>query len=423
MDDNRETFFRQGSWMVTATFISGVLMFAVHFFGGWMNRNEYGLFVTLLQVLNLMMIPALGLQTLFAQRTASATSADDRSDLAASIRKIFLICFLCWIAIGTATLLLNTQILATLKASSPFPIYLTILVGLPQVCLPMLLGILQGKQNFGWLGGASITNGAVRFLAVGLLVAVFSGQAAGAVGGVLIGLSASCLLAAWHCRDTWTAGSSKSGQFNANEWLRRIVPLTLGLGAGQFMLSADMIAARNILSVTDSGTYGAAGMFGRGLVIFTAPLAAVMFPKMVRAIDRSKATVLGQAAKGTLLLGLLCCTGCTLAAWLLPSVLSNLPSLASKQKVIAEIALLLPYFVWSMFPLALANVYVAALLAKEQYGGVPTLVAVAAIYAIALLWLTNKTEPPTQQTIILTLGGFNLAYLVIARHLAKRLVA
>ena len=85
--------------------------------------------------------------------------------------------------------------------------------------------------------------------------------------------------------------------------------------------------------------------------------------------------------------------------------------------------MLLPYFVWSMFPLALANVYVAALLAKEQYGGVPILVAVAAVYAIALLWLTNKTEPPTQQTIILTLGGFNLAYLVIARHLAKRLVA
>ena len=76
--------------MLTATFLGGVLMFAVHFFGGWMNSGEYGLFVTLLQVLNLMMIPALGLQTVFAQRTASAASSDDeQSNLAASIRKIF----------------------------------------------------------------------------------------------------------------------------------------------------------------------------------------------------------------------------------------------------------------------------------------------------------------------------------------------
>ena len=50
MSESRETFFRQGSWMLTATFLGGVLMFAVHFFGGWMNRGEYGLFVTLLQV-------------------------------------------------------------------------------------------------------------------------------------------------------------------------------------------------------------------------------------------------------------------------------------------------------------------------------------------------------------------------------------
>ena len=70
--DSKNAFYRQGSWMVIATFVSGLLMFAVHIFGGWMSREEYGLFVTLLQILNLMMIPALGLQTVFAQQTAAA---------------------------------------------------------------------------------------------------------------------------------------------------------------------------------------------------------------------------------------------------------------------------------------------------------------------------------------------------------------
>ena len=409
--------------MLTATFLGGVLMFAVHFFGGWMKEGQYGLFNALLQVLNLMMIPALGFQTVFAQRTAAAYTDDEQSNLAASIRKIFLICFIGWLAAGGLALTLESPILNALKVDDPLPIYLTILVGLPQLCLPMLLGILQGRQMFGWLGWTAIANGAGRFLAVGILVAAFSWQAVGAVAGGLIGLTVSCLLAGWHGRQVWAKSRASGGQFHVNEWLRRIVPLTLGLGASQFMFSADMIAARNILSEDDSDLYGAAGMFGRGLVIFTAPLAAVMFPKMVKALGDSKMTVLGQAIKGTVLLGLLCCVGCSLAAWLLPGLSGKIEALATKQKVISEIGALLPFFVWGMLPLALANVYVAALLAKEQYRGVPALVAVAAVYAAALLWLATKPIPPDQQTIVLTLGGFNVIYLGVANRLAKRLAS
>ena len=97
--DSKHVFYRQGSWMVIATFVSGLLMFAVHIFGGWMSPGEYGLFVTLLQILNLMMIPALGLQTVFAQQTAAAIDPQQRHDLAKSTQKMILICLYAWIAI------------------------------------------------------------------------------------------------------------------------------------------------------------------------------------------------------------------------------------------------------------------------------------------------------------------------------------
>ena len=106
--DSKRAFYRQGSWMVIATFVSGLLMFAVHIFGGWMSPGEYGLFVTLLQILNLMMIPALGLQTVFAQQTAAAIEPQQRYDLAKSTRKLLLICFGVWVAIA-AIVLLNQQ--------------------------------------------------------------------------------------------------------------------------------------------------------------------------------------------------------------------------------------------------------------------------------------------------------------------------
>jgi len=419
--DSKRVFYRQGSWMVVATFVSGLLMFAVHIFGGWMSSEEYGLFVTLLQILNLMMIPALGLQTVFAQRTAAAIEPGQRHDLAKSTRKILLLCLYVWLAIVGAVLLNQAAVLDSLKIDQPTAIHVTLLLGLPQLALPVLLGILQGRQNFAWLGGAAIANGAGRFAAVGVIVALLGGQAAGATTGVLIGLTTACLLAGWHGRQTWLGqAGAERGRFEAKAWLGRIVPLTLGLGAGQFMLSADMIAARAILPPADSGPYGAAGMIGRGLVAFTAPLAAVMFPKLVRETAGAKSSVLGQAFLGTALLGVLAGIGCTLAAWLLPGLIDRIPGLAERREIITDITPLIPYFIWSMLPLALGNVFVAALLAKERYRAVPWLVAIAIAYGLTLVWLTSSADPPSQQTIILTLGGFNLAFLGTAAALAKR---
>jgi len=437
--DSKRAFYRQGSWMVVATFVSGLLMFAVHIFGGWMSREEYGLFNTLLQILNLMMIPALGLQTVFAQQTTAAIEPGRRHDLAKSTRKIVLLCLYVWLAIVAAVLLNQEAVLQLLKIDQPTALYVTLLLGLPALWLPVLLGILQGQQNFAWLGGAAIINGAGRFAAVAIIVALLGGQAAGATAGVLIGLTTACLLAGWHGRQVWLgqAGADR-GHFEAKTWLGRIVPLMLGLGAGQFMLSADMIAARAILPEADSGPYSAAGMIGRGLVVFTAPLAAVMFPKLVREAAGTKSNVLGQAFIGTALLGVLAGIGCTLAAWLLPGLIDLFPVLAAKKKIVTEITPLIPYFIWSMLPLALANVFVAALMARERYRAVPWLVATAIAYGLTLVWLTKTAYapttlenwmgfwyttdaiPPPPHTIILTLGGFNLAFLGTAAALARR---
>ena len=418
---SKKTFFIQGSWMLSATMISGLLMFAVHFFGGWMTRNEYGLFVTLLQALNLIMIPALGLQTVFAQQTATANTSIEQSNLSISIRKILLSCIIIWVLSVILLITFRASILSIFKINNSLAFYLTLVIGLPQLCLPVLLGILQGQQNFQWLGGASITNGLIRFTIIGIMVAVLGAQSTGALFGVLVGLTASCTIAAWHSRNIWEKRKAKNGSFNPNHWLRRIIPLTFGLGASQFMLSADMLAARNILQEGDSGPYGAAGMIGRGLVIFTAPLAAVMFPKIANSKESFKFSILKYTASRTTVLSILVCTMCSLTAWLLPLISEHMTVLSQRQKIIKEITTLIPYFTWSMLPLALANVYITALLAREKYKGIPLLIIIASSYALALILLSNKPTPPNNETIILILGFFNLVYLAAARYLTKQL--
>ena len=116
-EKSKKAFFLQGSWMLSATIISGILMFAVHFFGGWMTSDEYGIFVTLLQTLNLIMIPALGLQTVFAQQTALAKTPVEQSDLSVSIRKILLLCIVIWALFGLIVTFIQTPILSVFKLS------------------------------------------------------------------------------------------------------------------------------------------------------------------------------------------------------------------------------------------------------------------------------------------------------------------
>ena len=76
------TFFRQSGWLMIATMVGGGLMFAVHTIAQRMPKAEYGVFFTLLQIVTLMGIPAVGLQSVFAQQAAEALKPDQERELA-----------------------------------------------------------------------------------------------------------------------------------------------------------------------------------------------------------------------------------------------------------------------------------------------------------------------------------------------------
>lgn len=145
----------------------------------------------------------------------------------------------------------------------------------------------------------------------------------------------------------------------------------------------------------------AAGTLGRGLVAFTGPVVAVMFPKIVRsAVLSEKTSVLrltliitaGLAGFGALGLSMV-------APWLLELVYKNTYRAAVP---------LLPWFAGSMVPLALANVLLNDLMARGRFKVVPWLVALVAGYAMTL-----TLHHGSFLAVIQTLGLFNLLCLAI----------
>ena len=393
---HRATFFRQSGWMMIATTAGGVLMYAVHMVARQMPKEEYGVFTTLLQTVSLASIPAVGLQGVFTQQAAGAITPEHERELVGLVRGVLRGTFFIWLLMAAAAFVFRAQILAALKISNPMALWVTVVIGLAALWRPVVQGVLQGRQNFFRLGNVMMADGVGRFGAVCVIVGLLANYAAGAMIAVLIGYLVVTTVGGWWCRDCLRG---KAAPVNWGAWLRRVVPLTLGLGVGTFMLAADMIFVQRFFSKEQTGFYAAAGMIGRALVYFTTPVAVVMFPKLAR----SKAT--GEKTNAlALALGVTALAG--VGAALMCSVVPSLPlRIVYDQSFLPVSAPLVPWFAWCMLPLTLATVLLNSLMAHSRFEAVPWLVAVAAGYGLTLYL---RHESFTQ--VIQTLGLFATAH-------------
>ena len=400
------TFFKQSGWLMIASVASGGLMFAVHpIISRGVPTGEYGVFTTLLQVVALMGIPAVGLQPVIAQQAAAATTDEEHRVVASEFRGVSTAIFFIWLAMILVVAIFWRQALAGLKIENSAALAAALVVGLASMWMPLVNGILQGRQNFAWLGHTNILNGVARLGLICIVVFLFHGWAASAMSAVFLGMMMVVVAGGWQVRDVWKTPKVRVAWRN---WLGRVVPLTFGLGAATFMLSADMIFTQNYFPREQTGFYAAAGMIGRALVFFTQPLSSVMFPKLARSkATGEKSHALELALGATLLAGGAAAIACTL--------FPSLPLRAAfyKPEYIAIASPLVPWFAWCMLPLTLSFVLVNSLMARSRFTAVPWLVLVAIAYGVALAMVGDhaRTLPDTQaglRMMIQTLGVFNL---------------
>jgi hypothetical protein len=85
---------------------------------------------------------------------------------------------------------------------------------------------------------------------------------------------------------------------------------------------------------------------------------------------------------------------------------------------------LVPWFVWCMLPLTLANVLINNLLARGRFACVPWLLLVAAGYGAALVLRADKFAHAEMFTafkmVIQTIGAFSLLLLAVAAFFTWR---
>ena len=258
------SFFRQSSWMMLCNTLAGVLMFGVHILAPSMlvQAGEYGLFIALLGVLNVMMSFTPGIQTVFTYEAVAAGDGEARQNLVRYAMGVIKVTTWFWVMLVVLIMLWRKQVMSFYKMEEPWALGITLVAGLLQLWLPVAMGMLQGFQRFSWLGWALLTNGGGRLLAAVTFVALLGGAASSAMLGTLTGVAFACFVSLIPLRFLLETRGGRPVQWMP--WIRRMLPLALSPVVFQLMMSADLVFFRSILNLGESNFYGIAGTLRRG---------------------------------------------------------------------------------------------------------------------------------------------------------------
>ena len=384
-----------------ANIVGGLFTMGVHFLNKRISAGEYSTFVTLLMVT--VCVPTIPLQMVLAQQSAKALAENRRGELAGMIRLAWLGTTLLWLAGAVVVFFFQDQIAAAWQLPNKSGLWVTMLVVLASLWMPVFNGAMQGKQDFYAMGWAAIGGGIARLLIASLLVVSFASGATGMLLGALVGICLLAAVAMWRTRDLWAA---RAEAFDKKSFFAQVVPLMLGFAAMQFMFSSDTMFASAYFSREEMKPYGAVGTLARALLWLVLPMAAVMFPKLVHANAKSeKSNLFGLVLGGTGLLTLCGAAG----LWLVGPIVIKL---IYKEGDVAMAMRLLPWYAFAMVPLAMSNVLVNDLMARMRFAVVPWMAALAVVYGFALTWALRHW-PGKLEVLLQTLGLFNLLLLAV----------
>ena len=414
--DSKGSFFRQSAWMVMATLLGGVGMTYVHsFVSARLEPNQYGEFKSLLNIFYIVGAPQAAIWNLFAQQTAMAVTPAQMGTIARAARQTALVITGLMALVAAYLFWHSDQLARDLKLESASSLWATWGLILATFLLAICRGVLQGKQDFFFLGWVSILDGLGRAAGVIAMVLMFHAHAAGAITGALIGNIAALGIGLAALSSTVRLrGVSPPWR----QWAGLLLPFTVVAAALSLLSQSDLIFLSRIIPADRldefdiARRYAPAQILGFALTQFTVPLALVMFPKLARSRATSeKSDALRLTLLTTAVLGGLAALGLTFIPWLPLRILFRTfdPQIASP---------LVPWLGWGMLAYTLANVLLSNLLAHGRYRVAYGVVFAAACYALALYFAAPavlRWNPLSGLKLVAGIvGGGSLLLLAIA---------
>ena len=293
--------------------MSNGLLFAVSLIAArWLGPEDYGVVAAMLAIMVILTIPAFSLQVVVARQVAQEPEDDPASAVLRSRGRQALV-----LGLGATALacVLSPLIRDWLNLESIWPVVITAAVAAPLLVMTVLRGVLQGRRRYGALGASLALEGAARFVAAIVALAVGAGAtgvtAAPTVGTLAGGIAAAIPLMALIRHQ----GDGRRPAVSAGVWA------TAAFFSGFAILTnTDLLVIKHASTASAAGEYAAAAFIGKIVLMLPIAVGTVLIPEVAARQARGAGTA-GLLRQALALVGLSC--GSVVAAcYLQPSLVA-----------------------------------------------------------------------------------------------------
>jgi O-antigen/teichoic acid export membrane protein len=247
-----------------------------------LDPADYALLAALFAVVLVAAIPPLAFQATSA-RSISARLAGGDEHGAGTLLRGMLRSVVRWMIVLVVVAAVAVPIAAAAGMDDPLAAGATIATVAVALAIPVVWGGLQGAGRFYALSGAHVCFAGTR-LAAGVAI----GLAGGGVGAVMLGVAGATVLTvlvtALPVRSLLDAGHGAARQQLAT---RSNAAAALGLTALWALIYSDLLVARLVFSGDEAGSYAAASVGARVLLLVPIAATTVLFPRVAALKDRA----------------------------------------------------------------------------------------------------------------------------------------
>ncbi len=346
--------------------------------GRLLTPVEYGLMNALLSMLAILSVPVAPFFTVVTRKTSEYKAQGDIASIS-SIYRMFSTRVLLFGIMGLTLFFLGAPYIRDyVHAPSLVPILILGLAIVTILAYPLNMAVLQGVQNFKWIGINQVLGGPAKLIFTVLFVlAGFS------VNGIMMGMVATGLFL-WYLSyvpiRVYTSPPAERTAIKKHISLGEVVPVFLALFAFAILTQADMVLVSRYFTAYDAGMYASAAILGKAVMYIPGAIVLAMFPIVSEqfALNRSSRHLLAKSMAITIVLS---GTG-ALLFFLFPGWIMRI--IYGARYVEADIVL--KYYGIAMLPMALLLVLMNYLIAikKRVFSYLMIAGAFAEILAVSL---------------------------------------
>jgi len=353
-----DDLFRSSGLLFGAFMISSVFNYLFQIvLGRLLGPGQYGLLNALLSLLAVISVPISTLLMLVSSKTAEYKARNDRGAISGLFGQVTGRVLRVGIVGLVVFMLCSSLTTSYLKAPSTLPVILLGLAAFVSLLGPVNTAMLQGLQDYKWLGITMAIGGPVRLAFSALPVLAGFG-----ISGAMVGLIATGVF-------TWGITyiplkkhlvAPAEGQGGGHLTFARIMPVFTANLAFAAMTQADIVLANRYFLPHDAGVYASAAILGRAVMYIPGSIVLAMFPMVSesKALNKSGGHLLIKALLATSFFS----GGGALLFYFFPAW--TIGTFFGARYL--EAAPLLKYFGLAMLPMAFLLVFMNYFVAREK---------------------------------------------------------